>query len=373
MILRQTSLSANIVQFCRFLRQQGFAAGIEEEALILQALLYIDHTDLTAFGLVLKTILCRNKKQAEEFHLLFNEYWKELEKAVDAKIKDRSSGEKKAIARPAQFKALKAWLHGNRNNETEETAIYSSQENLSHKDFSSIPDEDVDELMQTIKALSKRLAAKTKRRYQFTQKINLPDLRHTLRKNLRRGGELLELAYRKPKQNRLKLVLLCDVSKSMELYTVFFIQFMYAFQQVYGKIETFTFSTSLKRVTTFLKEKNFREASRLLGPENNNWEGGTRIGESLSSFVREYSKKMLDSKTIVIILSDGWDIGDMELLKTNMELIRARSKKIVWLNPLTGFASYRPEAAGMQTAMPFIDVFAPAHNVESLRRLGKWL
>jgi uncharacterized protein with von Willebrand factor type A (vWA) domain len=159
----------------------------------------------------------------------------------------------------------------------------------------------------------------------------------------------------------------------MELYTVFFIQFMYAFQQVYGKIETFTFSTSLKRVTTFLKEKNFREALRLLGTENSNWEGGTRIGVSLDSFVREYSKKMLDSKTIVIILSDGWDIGDLDLLRTNMELIQARSKKIVWLNPLTGFASYRPEVAGMQTVIPFIDVLAPAHNVESLRQLGKWL
>ena len=373
MILRQTSLSANIVQFCRFLRQQGFVAGIEEEALILQSLLFIDHTDLAAFRLALKAILCRNKKQAEEFDLLFNEYWKQLGKAVDAKLKDGSAREKKLIARHPQFKSLKAWLHGNRNEGTEETSIYSAQENLSRKDFSSIPSEDVDELLQVIKALSKRLAAKAKRRYKFSQKINLPDLRQTLRKNLRRGGELLELAYRKPKQNRVKLVLLCDVSKSMELYTVFLIQFMYAFQQVYGKIETFTFSTSLKRVTTFLKEKNFREALRLLGTENNNWEGGTRIGESLDNFVRDYSKKMLDSKTVVIILSDGWDIGDLELLKMNMELIQQKSKKIVWLNPLTGFASYKPEVAGMQTAMPFIDVFAPVHNAESLRQLGKWL
>jgi uncharacterized protein with von Willebrand factor type A (vWA) domain len=138
-------------------------------------------------------------------------------------------------------------------------------------------------------------------------------------------------------------------------------------------METFTFGTSLKRVTPYLKEKNFREALQLLGAENNNWEGGTRIGESLDSFVKRYSKKLLDSKTIVIILSDGWDKGDTELLKNSLSVIKARSKKMIWLNPLAGFAAYRPDTAGMQTAMPFIDVFAPAHNAESLRQLSKWL
>lgn len=373
MIIRQTSLSANIVQFCRFLRQKNFTIGVEEETLVLQALQFIDYTDPSTFRLVLQAMLCRSKTQAEEFDTLFNEYWKQIEKAVDSKSKDGSSKKQPPGSQPVQFKSLKAWLHGNRNDETEETATYSIQENLSQKDFSAIPGEYIDELMQTIKFLSKRLSAKINRRYKFSHQINMPDLRQTLRKNLRRGGELLELAYRKPKRNRVKLVLLCDVSKSMELYTAFFIQFMYAFQQVYGRMETFTFGTSLKRVTSLLKGKNFREALQLLGAENNNWEGGTRIGESLDSFVKIYSKKMLDSKTIVIILSDGWDKGNMDILKKSMGLIRARSKKIIWLNPLAGFSSYRPDVIGMQTAMPYIDVFAPAHNAESLRRLGKWL
>jgi uncharacterized protein len=373
MILRQTSLSANIIQFGRYLRQKGFAIGVEEEAITLQGLQFINYTDPSIFRIAIKCTLCRSKKQAEEFDTLFNDYWREISKAADAKIKDNTPKKQKPVSQQSSFKSLKAWLHGNRNDETGETATYSIQENLSQKDFSAIPGEEVDELMQTIKALSKRLAAKTNRRYKFSHKINIPDLRQTLRKNLRRGGELLELAYRKPKRNRVKLVLLCDVSKSMELYTAFFIQFMYAFQQVYGRMETFTFGTSLKRITPFLKEKNFREALQLLGSENNNWEGGTRIGESLDSFVNLYSKKMLNSKTIVIILSDGWDRGDMDILKKSMGSIQARSKKIIWLNPLAGFSSYRPDVAGMQTAMPFIDVFAPAHNAESLRQLGRWL
>ena len=373
MIQRQTSLSANIIQFCRFLRQKGFTVGVEEEAITLQALQFIDYTDPSIFRMTIKATLCRTKTQVEEFDSLFNNYWKHLNKAVDTKIKDDKSKKPKPVSQQSPFKSLKTWLHGNRNDETEETATYSIQESLSQKDFSSVPGDELDELMKIIKALAKRLAAKKNRRYKFSHKIKMPDLRQTLRKNLRRGGELLELAYRKPKRNRVKLVLLCDTSKSMELYTAFLLQFMYAFQQVYGRMETFTFGTSLKRITTFLKENNFREALHLLEAENNDWAGGTRIGESLDSFIKIYSKKLLDSKTIVIILSDGWDKGNMELLKKSMGAIRARSKKIIWLNPLAGYRSYRPDVVGMQTAMPFIDVFAPVHNAESLRRLGKWL
>lgn len=371
MILRHTSLSANIIQFCRFLRQKGFAVGVEEESITLQALQFIDYINPSVFQMALKATLCRSKTQAGEFDALFNHYWLQLSKAIDAKIKDFKK--QKSASQQVPFKSLKTWLHGNRNDETEETASYSIQKNLSQKDFSAITGEEVDELMQTIRAFAKRLAAKKNRRYQFSHRINKLDLRLTLRKNLRRGGELLELVYRKPKHNRIKLVLLCDVSKSMELYTIFFIQFMYAFQQVYSRMETFTFGTSLKKITPLLKENNFREALQLLGAENNDWAGGTRIGESLNSFVNIYSKKMLDSKTIIIILSDGWDKGNMDTLKKSMGAIQARSKKIIWLNPLAGYESYRPDVAGMQTAMPFIDVFAPVHNVESLRRLGKWL
>ena len=373
MIVRRTSLAENIVQFCRFLRQKGFAAGTEEEAITLQALYFIDYSRPSVFQLALKATLCRSKAQVEEFDLLFNDYWKQAGKAVDAKIKDESSKKQKPIAQQKSFKSLKTWLHGNRNDETEETATYSTRENISSMDFSVIPEEHVDELMLTIRALAKRLAAKKNRRYKFTNKINIPDLLHTLRKNLRRCGELLELAYRKPKRNRVNLVLLCDVSKSMELYTSFLIQFMYAFQQVYGRMETFTFGTSLKRITPVLKEKHFRDALHLLGLENNDWAGGTRIGESLDDFVRLYSKRILDSKTIVIILSDGWDTGNMDILKKNMEFIHKKARKLIWLNPLAGYTSYRPDVIGMQTAMPFIDVFAPVHNVESLKRLSKWL
>ncbi|TMI92148.1 MAG: VWA domain-containing protein [Bacteroidetes bacterium] len=371
MITRLTSLSKNIVQFCRFLRQKGFTVTVEEEATALQALQHIDYGNNQVFFLALQAVFCRSKTQLDEFKNLFNEYWKRLDSAADAKLKNEET-KQPPIAQP-QLKSLKAWLYGNKNKETEETASYSVNENLSQKDFSAVPEDEVDELMQTVKSIAKRLAAKTNRRYESSHKIDLPDLRKTLRKNLRRGGELLDIIHRRPKRNRVKLVLLCDVSRSMELYSAFFIQFMYAFQQVFRRMETFVFSTSLKRITFLLKQKNFDEAIRLLTSENSGWSGGTRIGEALNVFTNDYGKKMLGSKTIVIIVSDGWDTGNIDLIKKSMEFIYAKSKKVIWLNPLAGFEDYKPDVSGMKAAMPFIDVFAPVHNAESLKRLEKWL
>lgn len=370
---RLTSLSKNIVQFCLFLRSKGFAVGVEEESLMLEALQLLDYTSYEVFYLSLKAILCRSKTQWDAFDSLFREYWEQMGKAVDGKQQEGTKQKEQPVSRQAQFSSLMAWLKGNNNKEAEETAAYSRNEALSRKDFSTVPESEVDELMQCIRHLSRRLAAKANRRYEFTRKIDLPDLRRTLRRNLRRGGELIDIIYRRPKRNRLKLLLLCDVSKSMELYSAFLLQFMYAFQQVYNRMETFVFSTSLKRITPLLKQKNFHDTLELLNTESDDWKAGTRIGESLHAFVEDYGRKLADSGTIVIILSDGWDTGDIDMLQRSMKIIHDKTKKVIWLNPLAGYAAYRPDVAGMKAAMPYIDVFAPVYNAESLRKLTKWL
>lgn len=373
MLQRHTSLLKNIIQFCRYLRSKGFVLGVDDEITILNALELIDYNSREVFKTALKAVCCKSISQLHEFDALFNDYWKELAKAVDSKIKEHSSERKNIVNKEASFKALKSWLGGNQNKETEELALYSIHENLSQKDFSAVPDEEVDELMRNIKALSKRLAAHVNRRYEKDNRINIPDLRRTLRKNMRRGGELLDIAFHKPKRNRTKLVIICDVSKSMDLYAAFLLQFMYAFQQVYKRVETFVFSTTLQRITTLLKQNDFAGAMRLLSEQNNGWSGGTRIGECLQTFVNEYAATLLDKRTIVIIMSDGCDTGDLPALKQSMETIRNKARKIIWLNPLAGYEAYSPDVAGMQAALPYINVFASAHNAEGLRRLGSWL
>lgn len=369
---RLTSLSQNIVQFCRFLRQNDFTVGIEEETMILQSLQHFDYTSHESFFLLLKMIICRSRRNLDDFDELFRQYWKRLDKQLDAKKKG-STQKKKPPTPQAQFASLSAWLKGNPKKETEETASYSVKESLSQKDFSAVPDNEVAELMKCIRSLSRRLAAKANRRYELSNKVDLPDLRQTLRKNLRRGGELVDIMHRRPKRNRVKLLMLCDVSKSMELYSAFLLQFMYAFQQVYQRMETFIFSTSLQRITSMLKQKHFGEALELLSQENEGWSSGTRIGESLNTFVNDHSNKLIDPKTIVIILSDGWDTGNIDMLQKSMHHIHAKAKKVIWLNPLAGYTAYRPEAAGMKAAMPYVDVFAPVYNLDSLRRLARWI
>lgn len=373
LISRQTSLSKNIVQFCRFLRHKGFVLGVPDEATALEALQFLDYSDRSVFRLALKCVLCRSKSQLQEFDQFFDAYWKEMSEAVDSKLKTTQEHVLKPTAKDASFKSLKAWLHGNKSDEEEEVASYSKNESLSQRNFADVPNDELDELLRLIKALSRRLAAKAGRRYEKSNKVNLPDLRRTLRKNMRRGGELLEIAYRKPKRNRTKLVVICDVSRSMELYAGFLLQFMYAFQQVYSRVETFAFSTSLQHITSLLRQNDFQSAMKLLGEKNEGWSGGTRIGKSLDKFVKEYASKTLDKKTIVIIMSDGWDTGDLDLLHQSMEAIHNHCKKLIWLNPLAGYADYQPHVAGMKTALPYTDIFAAVHNLESLKNLGKWL
>jgi len=370
MINRQGSISDNIVMFCRYLRNKSFSVSTEEEVTALNALQFINIGEAENFQLALKASLCRSKKQLDGFNEYYASFWKELHKSVDAKIKEGKT--KKPASSPGQqFKSLTTWLSGNRNTDTEEMASYSRHENLMQKDFSAVPGDELEELMQSLKSFSRQLAARANRRYKKSKGQQLPDLRQTLRKNLRRGGELLDIVYRQPKKNRVRLVMLCDVSRSMELYSAFMLQFMYAFQQVFSRVETFVFSTSLKRITSLLKENNFHEAMEKLGRDNSGWSGGTRIGECLEEFSTKFAGNLLNRKTIVIILSDGWDTGDTELLQKNMENIHSRSAKLIWLNPLAGYKGYMPETTGMQAAMPYIDVFAPVHNVQSLRRLGK--
>ena len=154
MINRKTSLTGNIVQFCQFLRQKGFAAGVEEEATVLHGLQCINYSSPSIFHLALKTTLCKNKTHLEEFDELFDDYWKQIDKAVNSKIKHESK--RKAGSQPQSLQSLKTWLHGNRNDETIETATYSGYETLSKKDFSTVPEHEVEELMQTIRAMARR-------------------------------------------------------------------------------------------------------------------------------------------------------------------------------------------------------------------------
>jgi uncharacterized protein with von Willebrand factor type A (vWA) domain len=198
------------------------------------------------------------------------------------------------------------------------------------------------------------------------------DLRRTIRRSLRRGGEIVELAYRRRKIQKTRVVLLADVSGSMDLYSRFLIQFVYALQHALGQVETLVFSTSLTRITDAMSEDDLRRALDEVARTVPDWSGGTKIGASLRAFLERFPG-LVTPRTVVIVISDGWDTGDIAILEQAMAELHRRAGRVIWLNPLLGSPGYEPICQGMRAALPFVDVFASAHNLESLRRLERHL
>jgi uncharacterized protein with von Willebrand factor type A (vWA) domain len=197
-------------------------------------------------------------------------------------------------------------------------------------------------------------------------------MRRTLRQSLKTGGEIIELSFKKRKQNKTRLVVMCDVSGSMDVYSRLLLQFVYGLQNSFARVETFVFSTALERITSHLKDESYAQALAHLSANVSGWSGGTLIGPSIAAFNAEWAR-LADRRTIVIILSDGWDTGEPEELASSLAALKRRAGKLIWLNPLLGSTTYQPLTRGMQAALPHIDVFAPAHDFASLRALERHL
>ncbi len=370
-ITHQTTLSANVVMLCRFLRKKGFALSPTEEADALRAISFLPIDKEVYFREALKAVLSKNEHEHSLFDDYYIEFKDQLSKAADSKIKDVKETMKdkrsKAQQQEARFESLKNWLNMNPSKDEKAIASFSDLEVLTKKDFLDLNEEEMRLMMRLLQKMARKLAHQKSRLRKIAKKRRSLDMRHTIRTSMRMGGEIQRLVFTEKKERKLKLILLCDVSRSMELYSRFFIHLIYAFQNAYDKIETFVFSTALHRVSEILKHHEFEKAFDTISDRVPHWSGGTTIGSCLNHFVKEYGYGMLDKKTIVLILSDGWDTGDPELMTEAMKNIYKKSKKVIWLNPLAGSTSFSPDVLGMKTALPYIDVLASAHNLESLK------
>jgi len=371
--------SANVVGFCRWLRRHGSSVSASEQMDALRALDAIDLLEEEDFYWSLRTTLAKSTREQEIFDEHFRRFWYVWDKADQLSFRDEEEAEAPSVIiddrpRKQKYLTINDWLNNaDQASEEQEAAGYSPFEVVTERDFSDFLAQDLDEVARLINEIGKSLAVRFSRRTKASRQRGPLDLRRTMRSSLRRGGELLDLAHRERKRQKLKLVLLCDVSKSMDLYSRFLIQFLYAFQSVYRRIETFVFSTSLHRVTEILQTEDLEEALNLMSVTVPDWSGGTKIGESFGEFVEQYALSLLDPGTVVLIISDGWDTGDVELLGESMRVMKLRSRSVIWLNPLMGNPDYRPSTQGMQAAIPYIDILASAHNLSSLRRLVRQL
>ncbi len=193
------------------------------------------------------------------------------------------------------------------------------------------------------------------------------------RRNLATGGDLLEWVWRRPVQRPRPLVVICDISGSMERQSRLLLRFVQAMSGSAVRAEAFVFSTRLTRVTRILRDKDRDRALAKVSATVNDWAGGTRIGEALRTFNQKWARRVLRSGAVVAIVSDGWDRGDPAVVATEMERLQRNCHRLIWLNPLAGAPGYQPLAAGMQAAYPFIDDFLPAGTVANLERLGQIL
>ena len=370
------ALSSNLVGFCRHLRNQGLVSGIGEQMDALRALESIPLREQEPFRMALRTSLAKSTQEQEIFDEHFRKFWYVWESSGEFYRQPPGEEEERSKIhvideRPKPtFLSIHDWMNqDSESDEVRDSAGYSPFEVDTERDFSQFGSEELNEVIALINEIGKRLATRFSRRMRHSKRHGPMDLRRTMRLSLRRGGELIDLMHHRRRRQRLKLVLLCDVSKSMDLYSRFLIQFIYAFQTVYRRIETFVFSTSLHRITDQLKQQSMDEAVARISESVPDWSGGTKIGASLKQFVEEYSLKVVDPATVVLVISDGWDTGEVEMLSESMSHMKRSARSLIWLNPLKGSPDYEPTTRGMQAALPHLDLFASAHNLNSLRDL----
>jgi len=255
----------------------------------------------------------------------------------------------------------------------EVTQTYSSREVLRHKDFAELTIEEAEAVKKLMSHLSWKISERRTRRRR-PGKGEILDLRRTLRRSMRAGGEVFDWAYREPKLKPRPLVIIADISGSMERYTRVLLHFIFGMKSILPQpVEAFVFSTQLTRITRPLQLRDLDLALENVGKLVNDWAGGTRIGESLKSFNFEWGRRVLGHGAVVLIISDGWDRGDTELLAREMARLRRNCYRLIWLNPLLGAPDYEPLTRGIQAALPYIDNFLPVHNLASLEDLAKRL
>ena len=377
------NLTRAMLAFGAMLRASGLPVTTSAVMDAVRALEAVDLMDRAEVYLALRTVLMSRIEEQPAFDRCFEAFWRfhaedgqGLDGLVAAvqplrKEEELDSGAIEAVREKQAQVALDDWDQGEAaDDEPLEVPGVSDREALMEQDFSTFPAEQLDEVARLTVQIARRLARRVSRRRKPTRRGGTIDLRRSMKANLMKG-EIIELRRRSRRRRKVRLVLLCDVSGSMDLYSRFLLQFLYALQNVFGRVETFTFATRLTRVSDLLRGPSYKGALRRL-TEVRDWSGGTRIGESIREFNQTWGR-LVDRRTIVLLLSDGWDTGEPDVLAQEMLTLKRRSARVIWLNPLLGNPSYEPLTRGMAAALPLIDHFAAAHNLASLRDLARHL
>jgi len=371
--------------FAQILRDNGFILGLAETRDALTVLASGGAARPSRLRPALKTLFCSRHSDWDKFDELFDAWW--LQRGMKSATRISGAPQKTPPGLQTQTAGRRSFgesdqadhVERGESSEASETGQSrregaSRTELLSKTDFRHLTrPEDLAEAHLLAERLAKSMRARLTRRMHARRSGQRLDLRRTIHKSIAHGGTPLELVKRKRKDKPLRLVVLLDASGSMSLYSAVFLRFMHGVLESFREAEAFVFHTRLIHISPALKERNPQRAMERMSLLAQGTGGGTRIGESLASFNRWHARRCIHSRTCVMIVSDGYDTGPAEDLGTEMQALRRRCRRIAWLNPMIGWQGYAPEAQGMKAALPHVDLFAPAHNLESLKSLEPYL
>jgi uncharacterized protein with von Willebrand factor type A (vWA) domain len=379
-------VSAKLAAFLRTLRDNGFAVGLAEgrDAAELMAGGYAAKPGLLRSAL--KHLFSARKSDWDKFDGLFDAFW------LGRRVRSRSmaAGSSKAANNPSLKTLQDAGARGDgRKSATDQIPSpddapqgrsegrmegASRAENLAEVDFRKLADpEQIAQAHDAAARLARMMRTRLTRRDLARRRGYRLDLRRTIHRNISHGGVPIALVKRRRKDKPLRLVVLLDASGSMSMYTSVFLRFIHGVLDEFREAEAFLFHTRLAHVSGAMKEKDAARALDRLSLLAQGAGGGTKIGESLQTFNRWHASRVIHSRTVVMIVSDGYETGDAALLGREMAALAKRCRRIVWLNPMMAWEGYAPEARGIKAALPFVDLYAPANTLASLSALEPYL
>lgn len=363
------NISEAIIGFGQVARHNGLNVGVQEtmEALTVVNLGLYHH----GFRYALQSIFCTSKEDIATFERIYERFWthRGTQKGKTT-FKNQSNIQKKSSASLVMMGKGKSEAGGEAS---KNVSGANRVARLRKTDFSKIEDIDSEFLEELAIKLWQQMSLRLKRKMKAATTKGRLDLRRTIRSSISHGGDPIELKKKNRKPRKQRLVVLLDVSGSMDKYSFFLLRFICALRTHFESIEAFIFSTSLIRITDYLQAKNLATTLAILSAKADNWSSGTKIGECFKAFNELYAKRVLNGHTTTIVLSDGLDTGKPETLATEIKKIKLRTRQLIWLNPLKGMKGYQPIQKGMSAALPTVDIFQSAHNLESILALEEFL
>ncbi|GAC1504707.1 MAG: VWA domain-containing protein [Candidatus Dormibacteraceae bacterium] len=371
-------LLPRLAAFGRLLHDAGLEAGPRRLTDATRALAYIDLKQQADFRNSLRSVFVSRKEDLATFEAAFDIFWAPPDPRAAAGV---LPGRSRTL--PMSPERAKAWANAlglsssQMNREQDPIAVpasssgYSAEELLRHKDFEQMTWQETEQVRRLLEQTPWRVAERNTRRLRAARAGQI-DLRRSARHAIRSSGELMRLFHRRPRVRRRPLVLICDVSGSMERYSRLLMIFAHAIARR-EDLEAFVFSTRLTRITRLLRYRDLDRCLESVSKGVHDFSGGTRIGDAFADFNRHWARRVLGHGAIVIVVSDGWDRGDPERLTAELIHLRRSANRLIWLNPLLGSEGYQPLTRGMAAALPHVDDFLAAHNLKALEDLGRLL